>query len=142
MAHTRSLLIGGLCAALVLSLLLGMRFLQTRKEEEVYLVYTALFEVDAALAEGVCVGEALTDARGKGMAGEVLKVTRERALREDAFGIYSLPDRVTLAVTVGGEGIKRAGETKIGTLIPRVGEAVYLLGRTRLEGICIRVREL
>ena len=137
MAHTRSLLI----FALLLSLGLGGVFLLKKpKEEEVYLVYTAVFEVDTALADTVHVGDTLTDACGKAAAGEVLKVTREDALAEDAFGVYPRHNRTALALTIGGVGVKTEGEARIGTLTPRVGGAVYLLGGARLEGLCVRVR--
>ena len=109
-------------------------------EEKVYLVYTAVFEVDASLAHRLHLGERLIDARGKEDAGEILKITRENALREDVYGVYSLPDRVTLALTLGGEGKRKDGDARIGTLTPRVGEAVYLLGAGKLEGVCVGVK--
>ena len=136
MAHSRSLLI---CVILLLCLIAVLFFVMKPEEEEVYLVYTAVFEVDASLADSIQVGDLLTDARGKGQAGEVLKITREDAYREDAFGIYFHPERVTLAVTLGGGGVRRRGEAKLVTLVPRVGEAIYLLGSTRLEGLCVKV---
>lgn len=112
------------------------------KEESVYLVYTAVFEVDARLADCVRVGDHLTDACGKEDAGEILKITAEDALREDAFGVFKAPERVTLALTLGGSGIKAKGEVKIGTLTPRVGETVYLFGKARLTGLCVGVKAI
>lgn len=137
MAHTRSLL----AFIILLFILIGAVFLiQDLRKEEVYLVYTAVFEVDTALADAVRVGDIMTDACGKEAAGEVLKITRDEALKEDVFGVYRAPERTALALTVGGTGSRRAGEARIGTLTPRVGEAVYLLGGIRLEGVCVRVR--
>lgn len=141
MAHTRSLLIIGLLFLLLVAL--GTVFFVHRKtEEDVYLVYTAIFEVDAALAEAFTVGDRLFDARGKEEAGEILKVTRENTLCEDIYGVYFHPERVTLALTLGGIGKNVKGNACIGTLTPRVGEALYLLGKGKLEGTCIRVRTL
>ena len=139
MAHTRSLLIFVVLLAFLLG---GAFFLKQPKEEAVYLVYTAVFEVESALADTVRVGDSVTDACGKEGAGEVLKVTKEELLKEDVFGVYPVPDRTALALTVGGMGVRKKGEARIGTLTPRVGEAIYLLGSTRLEGLCIGVRVL
>ena len=138
MARTRSLLIFG-SIALFLASLAMLFFTRARRDEAVYLVYTAVFEVDAPLAERFSVGDRLIDARGKEDAGEILRITREETLREDVYGVYSLPDRVTLALTLGGEGIRKNNESRIGTLTPRVGERIYLLGAGRLEGICVKV---
>ena len=83
----------------------------------------------------------MTDACGKEYAGEILKVTVEDALGEDSFGVYPIQGKKRVAITLGGYG-KKGKEGRIGTLTPRVGEAVYLLGRARIEGICVRVRML
>ena len=114
-------------------------FTRSRQDEAVYLVYTAVFEVDASLADHFSVGEHLIDARGKEDAGEIIKITRDACYREDVGGVYPLSDRVTLAITMGGEGKRRGNEVCIGTLTPRTGEAIYLLGAGRLEGICVKV---
>ena len=112
------------------------------KEDRVLVVYTAIFEVDAALADQFHVGERLIDAKGKEDAGEIISITREAAKREDAFGVYSLPERVTLAIELLGEGKRGKDGARVGTLTPRVGEPLYLLGRARLEGLCVKVRTI
>ena len=141
MAHTRSFLwrVAALLCVFLLCACAFFLFFRRDGGEEVYLVYTAVFEVDAQMADAFSVGERLTDARGKADAGEILRITREPALRENASGIYPPPARVLLAITLGGEGKRQGEEARIGTLTPRVGEEIYLLGRGRLEGICVRV---
>lgn len=130
-----------LCACLLGSISLFLLFVP-RENEEVYLVYTAVFEVDTLLADAFAVGERLTDARGKEDAGEILKITKEPALRENTSGVYAHPARVLLAITLGGDGNREGKEARIGTLTPRVGEEIYLLGRGRLDGVCVRVRAI
>jgi len=144
LAHTRThlkhtpvavfLLLFAVCAIFIY-----MKF-QKSKEEQVLVVYTAVFEVDAAVADLFHVGEQLIDARGKESAGEILRVTKEETIREDVFGTYLLPHRVTLALTLLGEGTRKEGDVRIGTLTPRVGEAIYLLGTASLGGLCVKVR--
>ena len=141
MAHTRSFLwrVAAFFFAVLLCACAFFLFFRYDEGEDVYLVYTAVFEVDAQIANAFSVGERLTDARGKEDAGEILKITREPALRENASGIYPHPARVLLAITLGGEGKRLSGEEKIGTLTPRAGEEIYLLGRGQLEGLCVKV---
>ncbi len=105
-------------------------------------VYTAVFEADAALADHFQVGERLIDAKGKEDAGKILRITREAARREDVFGSYPLPERVTLAVTLLGEGVLGKDGARVGTLTPRVGETLYLLGKGMVEGLCVKVRTI
>lgn len=137
MAHTRSVLT---LFFLLFLLAAGVfLFLLPKKEEEVYVVYTAVIEADAALLDTLRVGDAVIDARGKEPAGEILKISCDGCLREDAFGVYTEGGRVTLALTVGGKGVRGKRGVSIGTLTPRVGEAIYLLGRARLEGLCVKV---
>ena len=138
MANTRSLLVIFLC----LALLVGVVWWRRPEGEGIYLVYTALFTVEEEIADTLSPGDTLTDARGKECAGEILKITREKALGEDIHGVYELKEHVTLAVTLGGYGVRRAGEGRIGTLTPRVGEPLYLLGGARIEGVCVRVRAI
>ena len=137
MAHTRSFLIFGLLALAVVAS--GFLYASNQKEE-VYLVYTIVIEADAEIVDSLHVGDSLIDACGKEGAGEILKITKEDALREDAFGVFPTPHRRTVALTLGGVGIKKEGEATIGTLTPRVGAGVYLLGGARLEGVCVKVR--
>ena len=112
------------------------------KKEPVTLVYTLLCEADAEVADSLSLGDTLIDACGKEAAGEILKITVENALREDGFGVYSLPDRRTVCLTLLGEGVQDGENARIGTLMPMVGERVFLSGGTLLEGICLRVRVL
>lgn len=146
MVNARSLLgrIGGafLLFLLALGAVWGYMKFKERKSENAYIVYTAVFEVDQSVADAFRLGDRLVDARGKEEAGEILKITREGALREDAGGVYSHPERVLLSLTLGGEGIRLGAKAKLGTLTPSAGEAIYLLGRARLEGLCVRVRAL
>ncbi len=142
MAYARSVLRRTLFLILLAMLLcagLGYFWLARQEKTDAYIVYTAVFEVDRAVADAFSLGDRLIDARGKEDAGEILKIARENALREDAGGVYSHPERVTLALTLGGEGKRTGGGARLGTLTPRVGDAVYLLGRARLEGLCVRV---
>lgn len=127
---------------LALGVLWGYARWKGRSTKGAYIVYTAVFEVDERIADCFALGDRLIDARGKEEAGEILKITREEAHREDSKGVYAHPDLVLLSLTLGGEGARVGGEAKIGTLTPRVGEAIYLLGRARLEGLCVRVRAL
>lgn len=137
-----------LLALLTLTLLLLLFFvflLAARKEQEdppVYVVYTVLVETDERTADALRVGEALTDGRTKETAGELLALTREPSLREDAFGVYQHPTRVTLSLRIGAYGEHTAEGIRIGLLVPRVGETLYLYGRTRIEGTCVQVRAL
>ena len=64
------------------------------------------------------------------------------AEREDAFGVYSIPERKTLLLTLGGEGSFAGENVKIGTLMPRVGDGIDLFGRAKISGICLRVRAI
>ncbi len=120
----------------------ALLLLSRAKKESATVVYTALFEVDAAVAESLSLGDVLIDARGKEAAGEIVKITVEDAWREDGFGVYSLPDRKALCLTLLGEGVWDGKSARIGTLVPTVGESVYLGGSVVLEGICLRVRAL
>ena len=129
-------LLGALLAALLFF------FLQTERGTPVTLVYTAVFEADPATVRALSVGDRLTDARGKGDAGEILKITTEKRLLEDVFGVYTDGDRAAVAITLLGTGVKKNGEASLSSFTPRVGEEVYLIGRARLEGICIRVRAM
>ncbi len=125
-----------------LSILLGCFLWQKKGESSVFVAYTAVFEVDAAVADSFSLGDVLTDARGKEAAGAILKIGKAPALREDAHGVYALPDRVSLCLTLGDYGRMGAGGARIGTLTPKRGEAVYLYGVAKLEGLCVRVRVL
>ena len=126
----------------LLSVFFLFRITQSQQKKPIYVVYTAVFEIDPQVAKSLHTGDALLDARGKENAGEILKITIDDTLGEDVFGVYPLPNRLTVAVTLAGDGLRKNGEGVIGTLTPRVGEAVYLLGATRLEGICVKVRIL
>ena len=129
-------LLGALFAALL------FYFLQTERGTPVTLVYTAVFEADPEVVRALSLGDRLTDARGKGDAGEILKITTEERLLEDVFGVYTDGDRAAVAITLLGTGVKKNGEASLSSFTPRVGEGVYLIGRARLEGICIRVRTI
>lgn len=107
-----------------------------------YIVYTVIFETVPEIADSLAVGDALTDARAKGSVGEILALTRERLLCEDASGVYAHPERVSLALTVGANGSRRGRDASIGDFTPRVGERVDLYGGARLSGLCIRVRAI
>ena len=141
MVHARSFLWRVAALFCVFLLAFGVFFLFFRRDEgeDVYLVYTAVFAVDRVVADSLRVGDPLIDARGKEGAGEILKIVREETLFEDAHGVYSHPERVSVSLTLGGNGRRTKDGARIGTLTPRVGDAVYLLGRVRLEGLCVRV---
>ena len=136
MAHTRSLLT---LALLALAVAVGGFLYASKRKEEVYIVYTLVFETDAEIAENLHVGDPLIDACGKEGAGEILKITREDALKEDAFGVFSSPRKTAVALTVGGIGVRKQGDAFIGTLTPRAGAGIYLLGGARIEGLCVKV---
>ena len=54
-------------------MLFGVARLKAQPHKQpVYLVYTAVFELSPEIADSLTVGERLTDARGKGNAGEIL----------------------------------------------------------------------
>lgn len=111
-------------------------------KEERYTVYTVVAEMDEALVLALTVGEALTDACGKEAAGEVLAITREGALAEDAHGVYEKAGRVRVKLAVGVLGRREADSIRAGSLRLRAGERLYLLGKTRIEGLCVRVRAI
>ena len=83
MAHTRAFLWRVILIALLLALAFSLILLYIRLRDkdtfDAYVVYTAVFEVDAAVADSLKVGDRLIDARGKEDAGEILKITREGA---------------------------------------------------------------
>lgn len=108
----------------------------------VYMVYTAVFETDAALADMFAVGDLMTDARTKGEAGKILAIKKENALREDGYGVYALNDRVTLAITLGRDAVRTSQGICRDGFLPCAGDTVYLYGRACLEGQCVRVRVL
>lgn len=133
------------CALGLLFILPTVFFLFLRNRGEtppVYVVYTAIFETDAAIADTLSVGDTLIDARAKGEAGEILRITREPSLREDVHGVYTHPTSVTVALTLGAYGRATEKGVSVGGLVPRVGEALYLYGGARLEGLCVRVRAI
>lgn len=144
MVHARTRLKQVLGIFLLLLFAICALFIYTKirkkNEERVLVVYTAIFEVDNETAASLRVGERLIDAKGKEDAGEILRITREETLFEDVFGAYPLPHRVTLALTLWGDGVRKAGDVRIGTLTPKAGEALYLLGSAKLEGLCVKVR--
>lgn len=127
---------------LLLPVLFLLLFGKREESVPVYVVYTAVLETDESTARALCVGDTLTDARAKGEAGEILRVSREAALREDAEGVYVHPTRVKLAITLGAEGKRTERGVSIAGWTPRVGEAVYLYGTARIEGLCVRVRAI
>lgn len=108
----------------------------------VYLVYTVIAETTPTHARHFTVGSRLTDAKAKGAAGEILAVTQEKTVAEDAHGVYVRGDRVTLSLRIAGEGKRRGGEVGLTGFVPRVGERVYLYSDARIEGLCVRVRAL
>ena len=112
------------------------------KKTPALVVYTAVFEVDASVASSLSLGDTLIDAAGKEAAGKIVKIKVEDALCEDFFGVYSLPARKTLCLTLMGEGVWEGENARIGTLVPRVGEHIYLGERVKLDGICVRVRAI
>ena len=138
----KPILYGGILLTLLALLLLFFFFYwrEKPKASPVYVVYTALIETDARTAEHLKVGDALTDSRTKEPVGEILGLTKEPTLCEDAFGVYSHPTRVTLAVRIGAQGERSEEGVRIGMLTPRVGEQLYLYGRARVAGVCIGVR--
>ena len=112
------------------------------KDEPLYAVYTVVAEMDEALADTLSAGDALVDACGKESAGEVLAVTREGALAEDAHGVYTRAERVRVKLSVGVNGKQTERGILVGTMRLCAGERVYLLGKARIEGLCVRVRAL
>ena len=105
-------------------------------------MYTVLLETTPEIADSLTVGMHLTDARGKGDAGELLAMTREPLLCEDAYGVYRHPFRVSVAVTLGGYGAQKESGVSLDGFVPRAGASVDLYGEARLSGLCIRVRTL
>ena len=123
-----------------LLLLFSLLFGACAEENTVYTVYTVVAETDASLAASLAIGDTLTDACGKEGAGEVLALTREGALAEDAHGVYEKAGRVRIKLSVGVWGRREADGIRAGSLCLRAGERLYLLGKTRIEGLCVRVR--
>ncbi len=120
----------------------GCALRQRMASAPAYIVYTVILETTPEIAESLAVGDPLTDARAKGRAGEILALTTEALLCEDAYGVYPHPTRVSVALTVGAEGHRRGGEVSLSDFTPRVGERVDLYGGARLSGLCIQVRAI
>ena len=142
MVYSRRFARGCLLFFAFFSLFVGIFYLffREKEKEEAYVVYTALFEVRAEEASAFAIGDLLTDARGKEDAGVILAAEIYAAEREDAYGVYALADKRTLLLTLGYRG-KRTGEgLRVGTLTPRVGDAVDLFGKAKISGVCLKVR--
>ena len=147
MARIRALLKKRFLIFMLFSSLLfsaAVLFLWQKRDDgtPVYLVYTVIAETTPETAAHFTVGSKLTDAKAKGAAGEILAITRENTLAEDAYGVYTRDDRVTLSLRVGAEGKRRGGNANLSGFTPRVGEWVYLYGNARIEGLCVRVRAI
>ena len=129
---------------LLLFLALSLTLLAcTQKEKGVrFLCYTLLCETDEASADALSVGDKLSDAVGKGEMGEVIKITRTAAYAEDAHGLYPQAVRVRLAIELATNGATDGGIPTVGGVPLRCGTTLYLMGRTTLEGTCVRVRVL
>ena len=110
------------------------------KEKSIYTVYTVLAEMAETDADALSVGDDLTDACAKEPLGEVIALSREAALSEDAYGAYEKEGRVWVKLTVACEARQAADGLQTKSVTLRAGERLYFLARTRFEGVCVRVR--
>ena len=117
---------------------------QKRKDtgERVTVVYTVVFETEDVLASQIASGDLFVDARTKEPFGQVIKCTVEEQIFEDVYGIYQKEGRVRVALSLCCEGERSDKGISLGKTPLRAGDTVCLLGKTKWEALCVKVRAI
>ncbi len=91
------------------------------------------------LLSSVSVGDRLTDGAGKGYAGMVENIVISPALAENQGGVFSLPHKSRVILTISAEGIRSGGRIQINGMELLTGKRLFLHGRGLINGICLSV---
>ena len=139
MAINRYILkLGVLVLVLALAVFLFLRH-GREKEPPLSVRYTVLFATENDLLSSVSVGDRLTDGVSKGDVGRVESITVSAALAENENGVFPLPHKSRVLLTVVGEGKRQGKGVTIDGMTLLVGKRLSLHGKGLINGVCLSV---
>lgn len=118
-------------------------FLYAKRDEgkSVAVEYTLLFTVDEPIADAFSEGEGLLDGVGKEICGKILSVRKENAYGENGDGVFLLPQKKRVFVTVFGEGKEKNGMITVGSISLLPGRSFYFHAPCTAEGLCLEIHK-
>ena len=123
---------------LLLSLLL---FAFYPKKEEEAVRFAVLLILDEPFVHSFTVGDELIDGATKEPLGRVTEALVSPAYEETENGVFSLPGKSRVILTVTGKGILLDGKITVGGSSLLTGKRLSLHGRGVAEGVCLWARQ-
>lgn len=129
-------------AVTVLAALLGLLIGLAPQKEGITVRYAVLFTTENELVTAFAVGDRLTDGASKGALGTVTAIEVSPAMGENESGVFSLPDKSRVILTITGEGAKKGSVLTVSDVPLLIGKRLSLHGRGTAYGICLWAEEV
>lgn len=134
--HRRFLKIAIPLFALFLLLSLLFFAFHLRKEEET-VRFAVLLTLEEPFVHSFQVGDRLTHGATKEFLGEVTEIQESPSYEETENGVFVLPDKRRVILTLTAKGVLRNGKITVGGTPLLTGKRLSLHGRGAAEGVCL-----